>query len=63
MTTIFLLSKMLLLFFLSLILLQFGWGLFMVPVFGLHDITVYQAFGLLILSRFLVTPLLLKDTK
>ncbi len=34
----------------SLLLIKLGWYLFMVPVFGLPDITWLQAFGLSLLT-------------
>lgn len=38
---------------LLLVIVQWGWGLFVVPVFGLAPLTMMQAWGFLILSAFM----------
>ena len=42
-----------LLILLRLVLISWGWGLFMVPIFGLPELTLGQTFGLsLLMSSF-----------
>ena len=51
MTILFFIAVVVFLFTIALLLTQWAWGLFMVPVFGLKILTMWEAVGLLFLAN------------